>query len=166
MATSGSSSMQPALSAEEIGNRFLKLLEGLTSREDLSLERVQDVTGLTLEPSSKANFFGRLQPMEGGGSYIITFVPETSSIKRGVGLDFIAADATDSNLDATCALAFASYRLALTGMGFAELPIYGEIGQIHEWRYYRGDITLSLNVQDAATDAGTRACVTSVGTLN
>lgn len=38
----------PVLSAEEIGKRFLKLLEGLESREDLSPERIRDVMGITL----------------------------------------------------------------------------------------------------------------------
>lgn len=35
------------LSAEEIGNRFLKLIEGLESRDDLSPERIREVMGIT-----------------------------------------------------------------------------------------------------------------------
>ena len=38
----------PMLGAEEIGKRFLKLIEGLESREDLSPERIRDVMGITL----------------------------------------------------------------------------------------------------------------------
>lgn len=92
MAAPGSIGVPPPVNGEEIASRLLKLLEGITSREDLSLQRVQDVTGLTLERASGATFLGRTQPMKGGGSYIITFVPETASIKRGVGLDFTVAD--------------------------------------------------------------------------
>ena len=45
---SASTADNPRLSAQEIGKRFLKLLEGLTSREDLSLERIEEVTGIAL----------------------------------------------------------------------------------------------------------------------
>ncbi len=47
--TAGAADTQnPKLSAEEIGQRFLKLIEGLGSRDDLSLELVREVTGVVL----------------------------------------------------------------------------------------------------------------------
>src|SRR3546814_20435321 len=36
------------LTAEEIGRRFLKLIEGLEARSDLSLDRIKNDTGIAL----------------------------------------------------------------------------------------------------------------------
>src|SRR3546814_7115862 len=38
----------PTLTAEEIGRRFLKLIEGLEARSDLSLDRIKNDTGIAL----------------------------------------------------------------------------------------------------------------------
>jgi hypothetical protein len=154
------------LSAEDIGKRFLKLIERLQSRQDLSLERVQAVTGLTLEASESGSFFGYSQKLDGGWSYTFTFIPEAPSIKKGVGLDFNRANDRSSDMASICSIDFERYRNALKSLGFAESPVHGEIGQIDEWRYYRGDLTLSIIPQNAVPGEAGRLCVKSIGTLN
>lgn len=166
MAMVEASEAQPPLSAEDIGARFLKLIGGLSSRQDLSLERVQEATGLMLQPSSNGSFFGHVQPLEDGWSYGFTFIPEAPSIKKGVGLDFNSSAGRYADMASICAPDFEHYRRALKSMGFDESPIPGEIGQIDEWRYYRGDITISIIPQNAVPGDGSRLCVKSIGTLN
>ena len=166
MATSETAHEHNRLSAEEIGKRFLKLVEGLQSRQDLSLERVQAVTGLTLEASENGSFFGYSQKLDGGWSYAFTFIPEAPSIKKGMGLDFNRANDRSSDMTPVCTIDFEHYRNALKSFGFAESPVHGEIGQIDEWRYYRGDLTLSIIPQNAVPGEAGRLCVKSIGTLN
>lgn len=166
MATVEASQAQSPLSAEGIGTRFLKLIEGLTSRQDLSLERVQEATGLVLRPSSNGSFFGHVQLMEDGWSYGFTFIPEAPSIKKGVGLDFNSSVGRYADMASICAPDFEHYRSALKSMGFYESPVPGEIGQVDEWRYDRGDISLSIIPQNAVPGNGARLCVKSIGTLN
>lgn len=52
MTTPDTSMVNPTLSAVEIGERFLKLLGGLDSRKDLTVDRVREVTGISLKKVS------------------------------------------------------------------------------------------------------------------
>lgn len=156
----------PVLSAEEIGKRFLKLIETLDSRQSLSLELVQKVTGLTLEPSEKASFFGHTQHAGEGWSFTLTYVPDAPSVKRGVGLVFNSTNGRFVDMSSICAMDFEHYRSALKSSGFEESPVYGEIGQIDEWRYDRDDITLSIVPKNVVAGKAGRLCVRSISTLN
>lgn len=49
MTTSETDMVNPTLGADEIGKRFLKLLKGLESRKDLTVDRVREVTGISLK---------------------------------------------------------------------------------------------------------------------
>jgi hypothetical protein len=119
----------PALSAEEVGRRFLKLIGGLKSREDITNERVQEVLGITLErtPDERLAYF---QNIGGDWFYVISMVPEMPGQKRGVILDFI--NSVDRFADSTpiCGLGFADYHDSLKGMGYIDSPRYDEIGRL------------------------------------
>lgn len=52
MTTPDTLMVNPTLSAVEIGERFLKLLGGLDSRKDLTVDRVREVTGISLKKFS------------------------------------------------------------------------------------------------------------------
>ncbi|WP_369941350.1 hypothetical protein [Xanthomonas medicagonis] len=167
----------PALSAEEIGTRFLKLLKGLKSRDDLSLERIQEIIGLTLKhvsyPKEGLESYFYVQPLEGGWSYSLDFMPEYASLKRGISLSFEHEKDEFSEMGAVCALDFDHYDKALKEMGFVVSPVYGEIGQLQSWRYTKfaeggtgGDIDLSIIPQNLVAGSPGRMCVKSIGTLN
>lgn len=167
----------PALSAEEIGKRFLKLLKGLKSRDDLSLERVQEVTGVALKrvsyPKENLESYFYSQPLEGGWSYSLDFIPESASLKMGVSLSFEHEKDAFSEMSAVCALDFDHYDKALKEMGFVVSPAHGEIGQLQSWRYTKfaeggtgGDIDLSIIPQNLVAGSPGRMCVKSIGTLN
>lgn len=171
--TEQSAAMTPAvdashtLDAEQIGRRFLRLIEGLTSRSDLSEQRIREVTGIELSASEAGPFYS--QPLQGDWYYLVHYVPESASLKRGVGLDF--GNRKDRYVDPSpiCSLNLEDYHRALEAMGFRAAATYGEMGQIVDWRYHRGDITLAMVAwpQVGTDEEGVQHyCVKSIGTLN
>ena len=70
----------PPLSAEEIGRRFLRLIEGLNSRDDLNLELVRTALGLSLSktPWDEHQFIFE-GSLGSNWSYVVGFLDETPS---------------------------------------------------------------------------------------
>ena len=156
----------PKLSAEEIGKRFLKLIEGLTSRDELSLERIKEVTGVALPYVQGGGRYAYSEALENGWYYSLWHVPKSDSLKNGISLTFSKPTERFGDMTTVCTLDFDHYRSALKAMGYEESPIHGEIGQIDEWRYYRHDITLSIIPQNVVPGETGRLCVKSISTLN
>ena len=166
---STSTTDNPTLSAEEIGKRFLKLIEGLESREDLSPERIQNLLGVPLKQFNRTTdyLFGYSQPLSDGWYLGVDYLPESHSNQRGVSLDFGKPGERFAPFPAAvCALDFDYYHNALKAMGYRDVPIYGEIGELRSWRYYKNDITLSIIPQNVVAGEAGRLCVKSIGTLN
>jgi hypothetical protein len=156
----------PTLDAEEIGRRFLELVGGAESRQDLSLERVRAITGLTLSPSANSAVFSHTQDLGGGWFYSLSFIPGSAAVQRGVGLDFEHDLHGVTDLAPVCSLGFEAYHRALQEMGYRAVAIPGEIGELRSWRYHKGDLTLSIILQPVAAGEPGRLCVKSIGTLN
>ncbi|WP_386340140.1 hypothetical protein O4D10_00495 [Xanthomonas citri pv. citri] len=163
------------LSAEEIGNRFLKLIEGLDSRDDLSPERIRKKMGITLKQPEQ----GRLSvgywsnDLGDGWRYAFTYTPESVSLLKGVGLTFQNSVDDFGNMSAICTLDFEYYDRKLKEMGFNASPTYGPIGQLEDWRYAKlakngtgGNIVISIIPQNLVSREQTRLCIKSIGTLN
>ena len=163
MSTSDTSSKtgSPSLSADEIGERFLKLIEGLESREDLSFARIQDVVGIKLSPALRGEFYGAEGDLGGGWTYALNFYPAAQS-PIGVQLHFTNATKQFSDMTPVCNLDFDHYHNALKKMGYRDVPIYGEIGQLESWRYYKGGIVLLIIPHNAGESEADRVCVKSV----
>lgn len=69
-------------------------------------------------------------------------------------------------MSAICELDFHFYHGALKAMGYRDVPIYGEIGDLRSWRYYKNDIVISIIPQNVVAGQAGRTCVKSIGTLN
>lgn len=164
MATSQSASAtsNPNLTAEEIGKRFLKLIEGLKSREDLSLARVQDITGLKLAPAVRGEFYGAEGDLGREWKYALNFYPESRSSAIGVQLHFMKSNERFGDMTQVCSLDFDHYHSALKAMGYRDVPIYGEIGQLESWRYYKDGIMLLIIPQNVVAGEAGRVCVKSI----
>jgi hypothetical protein len=156
----------PTLTAEEIGKRFLKLIEGLESRNDLSLERITEVTGITLSLVEGGGRYAHSEAVGDGWYYSLWHVPASPSLKQGVALDFAKPGERFAEMAPVCALDFDYYHAALKAMGYRDAPIHGEIGQLQSWRYYKNDITISILPQNVVAGESGRLCVKSIGTLN
>src|SRR3546814_6919290 len=82
----------PTLTAEEIGRRFLKLIEGLEARSDLSLDRIKNDTGVALGrfpvPSETLTYYAYSQPLDDGWFFSINYNPASPGLKEGAELIF------------------------------------------------------------------------------
>lgn len=165
----------PVLSAEQVGQRFLTVFEGLTSRNALSVERLQAAVGIHLKhvayPSEKleAYFYGR--PLKDGWNYILDFNPASASLKQGASLSFVKDEDEFSSMANICGLDFDYYREALKVNGFTDYPVYGEIGQLQSWRFSKilddgENLTLSMRLQNEVAGTPGRLCVRSLATMN
>lgn len=164
----------PKLTAEEIGRRFLALLAGVESRDQLSLDRIREVMGIpiTLKPEAPRAGYAS-DDLGGGWRYVVNFIPRSASTLNGIGLFFVNEVDDLADMSSVCGLDFDAYHDALTGMGFEAEPHHGEIGQLRSWRYTKFkpsdgtvDMTISLVPQNLVAGRGGRLCVRSIGTLN
>lgn len=160
-------------SPEEIGQRFLKLIGSLESREDLTLERVNEVMGarMVLDPEAMRAGLGS-DDLGGGWNYVLTFNPRSAASLNGVGLFFVNEDKS-ADIAPVCELDFYAYHDALVAMGFMDEPVYGEIGELRAWQYTKFkksdgtvDMTISVIPQNPEPYGSTRLCVRFIGTVN
>ncbi|QJD70170.1 hypothetical protein HG421_19195 [Xanthomonas campestris pv. badrii] len=163
------------LSAEEIGDRFLKLIESLDSRDDLSPERIRETMGIPLKVPEQ----GKLSvgywsvDLADGWRYAFTYTPESPSLLKGVDLTFQNSVDELASMSSICKRDFEYYDRKLKALGFKASPTYGPIGQLEDWRYTKlaesgatGNIVISVIPQNLAPREETRLCVKSIGTLN
>ncbi|WP_372392449.1 hypothetical protein ACCQ05_21380 [Xanthomonas sp. NCPPB 3582] len=168
--------VNPTLSALEIGGSFLRLLQGLDSRRDLTVRRVREVTGISLKkasfPSENIESYIHGQTLGNGWSYSLELIPESRSLKQGISLSFINQKNEYSSLEGNC-IDFERYKNSLVNSGFFDSPIYDEIGRLRSWRFSKfakggsgDDIIISLVPADETPGSPGRICVKSIGTLN
>ncbi|MCC4601862.1 hypothetical protein [Xanthomonas melonis] len=176
MTTPETSSVNPTLSAVEIGESFLKLLQGLESRKDLTVERVREVTGVSLRkvsfPAENLDSYIYGQALGNGWSYSLELIPESRSLKQGISLSFVNEENEYSRLEHNC-IDFERYKNSLVEAGFVDSPVYGEIGQLQSWRLSKfakdgsdNNIVISIVPQNETPGSPSRLCVKSIGTLN
>ncbi|MGO1072144.1 hypothetical protein [Lysobacter sp. CA199] len=163
MSQSSAVNSVPAPDAEQIGRRFLRLLADLEDRDELNLARIEQATGVKLKPGQAGPFY--THDLGAGWYYLLHYVDGSAALKRGVGLEFGHRGETAGDARAICVLGFQDYHQQLRAMGFRDTPTYGEIGQLLDWRYQKGDITLAVSLWPQA-DENARACVKSIATLN
>lgn len=123
----------PALSVEEIGRRFLRLFEGLESRDDLTLEYVERIVGVKLEPSDDGTTYNYVQRQDGGWRYSFAYRAKHLKLKNAVSLKFVHRTDEYAEMTPVCALNFEHYRRELERMDFVVTPRYGEIGELRAY---------------------------------
>ncbi|MGO4263756.1 hypothetical protein AB4Y92_24600, partial [Lysobacter sp. TAB13] len=181
----------PELTPEEVGRRFLKLIDGLKSFDELSVERLQEVMRLRLTPSPETHggFFTIHLP-ESGWYYGLSYydnpkVPE----RRHAVYNFInqAQDEERENgladMAPVCGMDFKAYVTELKKMGFVKredlaqydspMPPMNADGTLEERRFFRlpgyffsrGNIGVMIRERreaNAPDDKLHHACVESI----
>ena len=111
----------PDLTSEEMGRRMLKLIDSLTSFDELSLERVREVTRLPLYdiPETTSHGFGMHLPAS-GWRYVFAYYnnPKSPDLKN-ISYNFINKNEA-ADMAPVCTMDYDAYVTALKGMGFQE----------------------------------------------
>lgn len=164
---------EPTPDAEQIGRRFLKLIESLTSLRDLDLARIKHVMGLALEKAGHGDFYGAEGNLAGAWKYALNFHPAKSSMANRFELHFIQPGKRFADMTPICKLGFQHYHDALQAMGFTAVPLHDEIGRLQSWRYSkyspadgRVSIALTITPQNIVPGEDGPLCVKSIATIN
>ena len=107
----------PTLTPEEVGRRFLKLIGSVKSKQDITVEQVQEIMGLTFDQNpiypSYSQSFGN------GWSYSVRYAAEMPGDSWGIDLFFINdTDPFPEDMSPVCGLNFDHYHDALVQMNF------------------------------------------------
>lgn len=111
----------PDLTPEELGRRMLKLIDGLQSFDELSLERVQEVMRLPLHkmPSGTSHAFGMHLPASDW--YYVFDYDNTPQDPDSKGVTYRFSNKNKSaDMEPVCAMDYDAYVKALKSMGFRE----------------------------------------------
>ncbi|WP_374012669.1 hypothetical protein [Pseudoxanthomonas koreensis] len=159
--------LAPPTTAAEMGRRFLKLIGSIESRDEVTLERIRALTGISMavKPGDLGAGFTS-EPLGGGWFFGLTYYPGSLSSPTGISLHFQHEAERFADMSPVCELDFDYYNDALKAMGFDDTPIHGEIGELREWRYYKSDFVISVIPQNVVAGQAGRVCVQAIGTLN
>ena len=116
----------PTQNAEDVGRRFLKLVESVKSRDDLTREHVQAAMGLTLKDSPNGPF--HTQELDGGWLFVVSLGHETPpGPSISLSLEFIHKGDRFADMSSVCAPDFEAYHDALKARGYRDAFQYDQI---------------------------------------
>lgn len=142
-----SGTVNPTLTAEEVSRRFLKLIESVKSRDDLTRDHVQTMMGLTLKDSPNGPF--HTQPLDEGWLYVVSLGHETPpGTSIALSLEFIRKDDRFADMSSICSPDFKTYHDALKAIGYRDVPQYdqinGEVGRLIGVSYVRDGLSIEI----------------------
>ncbi|MBN7137636.1 hypothetical protein A7A76_23335 [Lysobacter enzymogenes] len=140
-----SASDYPDITPKEIGQRFLKLVDGLRSIDELSPERVAEATRLPMRyaPAGKLHSFTIHEPKT-GWYYALDYYKSPGLGWKTASLEFRNPGTPDADMAPVCGMDFEAYAAVLKSMGFTMADTRDEFGRIVEYRFYRGAIRISV----------------------
>lgn len=155
--------------AEVIGKRFLQLIRGLESQDEILLARVEEAMRMQLDPVVHGRLYQAQDDVEGGWRYVMTFHPASRSKAAAARLHFAHGEGGSSNIGDICNVDFGFYHSALTNMGFHAYPSYGKrVGPV-QWSYRKfnaadGSPALGVTIirQHEPVPEAARLCVRSI----
>lgn len=146
----------PDFTPEEVGRRFLKLIDSLKSFDELSSEHIRRVMQLPMAnpPSDTDDGFLTMTLPESGWQYSFSYSID-AKFPRYTNAKFEFTNKKDDRADMglVCGLDFNAYVAALKHMGFKEEhPTYDELGRLVDLFYSRGDVSIRI-LQERQADA-------------
>jgi hypothetical protein len=170
----GTLAEHPELTPEEIGRRFLALIDSLKSFDELSGERVQTVMRLPLTRPSEKNegFFSMLLP-ESNWQYVFSYtINEKHRSLRNAVFEFNneneqTGDRALEDMEPVCGPDFNAYETALIGMGFKrdDPGDYDELGRLLALQYLRNNVRVQITPRREANTPDAKlnhACVKAI----
>ena len=169
----------PEVTPEELGRRFLKLLDSINSVEELSLDYVRNIMQVPLQLTPSRSYDFSIHLPDSGWYYRFSYnekpihydAPVHQS-QKGIRLDFENYDNRNADMAPVCGMDFAAYAAALTAMGFSYDMILGQRGPLIQWTMNRFSTKTGSGLsglmfhQSQAPEPGDKfhhACLKSIG---
>ena len=167
----------PDLTPEEMGRRFLKLIDSIHSDSDLTLERIQEVMRIPMY-NIEANRYGfGMHLPESGWFYHFSYSDDPQSPdSRDASYNFLNED-EGADMEPVCGMDFDTYDTALRAMGFKERPDLAHYETLHlpdrdifsrrpRMTYTRNDVTVWIDLSGQANSTEAKlnhTCVKTIG---
>ncbi|MGJ7902117.1 MULTISPECIES: hypothetical protein [unclassified Lysobacter] len=156
----------PEITPEEMGRRLLKLVDGLKTIEELTLDRVLEQTKLPLRyaPDGRAYVFGLYLP-DSGWHYALSYFEDAEAKLKTVRYDFANPANEQADMTPVCGLSFDDYADSLKKIGFTMTTSHDEIGRAIDYSFYRPEVQVIVTERReriASEGALPRSCVKSV----
>ena len=158
----------PDLTPEEMGRRFLKLVDSVKTFDDLTLEQVEQATQLPMEyaPAGKVYSFTLHLP-DSGWYYGIDYSNAEPNLPETKGATYRFDNKLDrADMDPVCALDTSYFVAELKKIRFGEGgAIYDEIGRLVNTYFARGDVVVVIAERREADEPNSKlhhSCVESI----
>lgn len=153
--------LTPKLTAEEVGLRMLKLIDGIRSADDIAPENVEKMMGMKVEFNDQdRNEYGFGEMLTDAWAYNVMSLPETDGSKpKRLMLSFNDQTSADADMAPVCGLDFDAYSRALLAAGFKSEPQRGEHGLTISVQFTRGSVSVDLSTSSESEANPDHACV-------
>jgi hypothetical protein len=140
---------------EELGKRFLKLLDSINSVDELSLGHVQNIMQVPLKLTPSRSYDFSIHLPDSGWYYRFSYTEDPINYnapvpqgRKGISLDFENYDNRSADMAPVCGMDFDAYTTALKALGFNISPEYdsvlGQRGPLIQWNLNRSSAKTSL----------------------
>jgi hypothetical protein len=150
--------------AEEIGQRVLKLVENIHGPGDIAPARIEQLTGIPVEFNpDDANEYGFGGQLTDAWAYNLVSLTEATGATP-TRLMFSFDDRTRSNADMApiSDLDFDDYAKALTAAGFRSNVIRGEHERVSYWDFSRDAVSVQVFVRGENDAKADHSCVSKL----
>ncbi len=152
-----------SITAEDIGQRVLKLIDSLQSAEDLAPAHIEKTIGIKVEYNDEdRNIYGFGGKLTDAWSYSLVSTPDKQG-EKPTSLQFSFDDTSHQQADPTpiCTLKFEDYSQALTASGFVVRPMRPYPGS-DGWYFTRGNIGVMAYTDKKSDSQTTPACLSKL----
>lgn len=160
----------PHYTPEEVGRRFLKLADSLTSFDRLSLDFARSTTALPFAyaPLGKVHAFGMHLP-ESGWYYTVDYREDPIAKTRSIGLVF-ANDLPGADMFPVCSMDLKTYVDRLTELGYSlATEDRDHLGRLYQRHYVRNDVLVLISERwqaDAPESKKRHACLERISIVS
>jgi len=146
--------------ANQLVMGYLKYIEALKARSDLSFERMQSSVGISLQRISPASV-EVTSTYPDGGSATLSFWNEGHPKSRSASLELVN-DRSPNLMAPQCRLSFDSLRERLLRAGYDEMREWSHLEEAGGWLYFKGDIWIEVGTGWISTSPLDRKCVSTI----
>lgn len=155
---------QTPSTAEDIGQRVLKLVENVRGPDDIAPTRIEQLTGIKVEFNpDDANEYGFSGQLTDAWAYNLVSLPEGADQKPSrVMFSFDDESRSNADMAPICALDFDAYSASLQRAGFASNPARGKHDRLLYWDFSRDDVSVQVYVRGESDAKANHACVSKL----
>ncbi|MGH8080283.1 MAG: hypothetical protein ACREP7_06890 [Lysobacter sp.] len=172
MSTSNAAStVNPTATAEQVGKRFLKLIDRLNVRGNISLGQLAEAMEVPVgQMEPRHNGYSAALPIGEGWLYALDLWQDTASSPwASIILQFDNEELHEyADFAPICGMPFAKYRDAFKASGYQEKLDYGDAGKLLAANYVADNffVIVKFGLKNAEDDKSHPSCVRRIELMN